>query len=95
MNPAWRRPSCWRAHERAVACVSSIAASVACAFSRNASPAAGDRHAAWMALEQLDPDLRLEPGHGLRERGLGQLEPLGGARHLALPAPPPRSSAAA
>jgi len=39
MKPAWSRPSCFRAHERAVALASPTAASVACAFSMKASPA--------------------------------------------------------
>ena len=37
-----------------------------------------------MTLEQLDPDLRLEPRDRLRERRLGQLEALRGPSHLAL-----------
>jgi hypothetical protein len=37
-----------------------------------------------MPLEELDPDLRLEPRDCLRQRGLGQLEALRRASHLAL-----------
>ncbi len=37
-----------------------------------------------MALEQLETDLRLEPGDRLREGRLRQLEAMGRPRHLTL-----------